>query len=101
MNELERINKEVEDKLKEILSKIKLNDKLEDFAIEIVFLTKLKFILNQYYKGDIGLKHINIEEMISYFYDYDLEIFNFLDEYEMMDFINNRLLEFECEGKNE
>ena len=82
---------EVEEKEKEILSKMEIN-KIKECATDLIFINQILDVTIKYFSKDEGLENISIDELLNNFHKQDLEFFNIFDEDVIVDFLSNMLL---------
>lgn len=83
---------EVEEKEKEILSKMEIG-RIKECATDLIFINQILDVAIKYFSKDEGLENISIDELLDNFHKQDLEFFNIFDEDVIVDFLSNILLE--------
>lgn len=83
---------EVEEKEKEILSKMEIG-RIKECATDLIFINQILDVAIKYFSKDKGLENISIDELLDNFHKQDLEFFNIFDEDVIVDFLSNILLE--------
>lgn len=82
---------EIEEKEKEILSKMEIG-RIKECATDLIFINQILDVAIKYFSKDKGLENISIEELLDNFHKQDLEFFNIFDEDVIVDFLSNVLL---------
>lgn len=82
---------EVEEKEKEILSKMEIG-RIKECATDLIFINQILDVAIKYFSKDKGLENISIDELLDNFHKQDLEFFNIFDEDVIVDFLSNVLL---------
>lgn len=82
---------EIEEKEKEILSKMEIG-RIKECATDLIFINQILDVAIKYFSKDEGLENISIDELLDIFHGQDLEFFNIFDEDVIVDFLSNVLL---------
>ena len=86
-----KFRNEIEEKEKEILSKMEIG-RIKECATDLYFINQILDVVIKYFFKDKGLENISIDELLDNFHKQDLEFFNIFDEDVIVDFLNNMLL---------
>lgn len=86
-----KFRNEIEEKEKEILSKMEIG-RIKECATDLIFINQILDVVIKYFFKDKGLENISIDELLDNFHKQDLEFFNIFDEDVIVDFLNNMLL---------
>lgn len=86
-----KFRNEIEEKEKEILSKMEIG-RIKECATDLIFINQILDVAIKYFSKDKGLENISIEELLDNFHKQDLEFFNIFDEDVIVDFLSNVLL---------
>lgn len=87
-----KFRNEIEEKEKEILSKMEIG-RIKECATDLIFINQILDVAIKYFSKDEGLENISIDELLDIFHKQDLEFFNVFDEDVIVDFLSNILLE--------
>ncbi len=87
-----KFRNEIEEKEKEILSKMEIG-RIKECATDLIFINQILDVTIKYFSKDEGLENISIDELLDNFHKQDLEFFNIFDEDVIVDFLSNILLE--------
>ena len=87
-----KFRNEIEEKEKEILSKMEIG-RIKECAADLIFINQILDVAIKYFSKDKGLENISIDELLDIFHKQDLEFFNIFDEDVIVDFLSNILLE--------
>lgn len=87
-----KFRNEIEEKEKEILSKMEIG-RIKECATDLIFINQILDVAIKYFSKDKGLENISIDELLDNFHKQDLEFFNIFDEDVIVDFLSNILLE--------
>lgn len=87
-----KFRNEIEEKEKEILSKMEIG-RIKECATDLIFINQILDVAIKYFSKDKGLENISIDELLDIFHKQDLEFFNVFDEDVIVDFLSNILLE--------
>ncbi len=86
-----KFRNEIEEKEKEILSKMEIG-RIKECATDLIFINQILDVAIKYFSKDKGLENISIDELLDNFHKQDLEFFNIFDEDVIVDFLSNVLL---------